>query len=63
MEQFDPVPAFVHEDVHVSIHRIAADLVPYKAAQRMEALPHARRLAVQPVPEASLQVKHGWMML
>lgn len=46
MEELDPVPALVHKDVDVSVHRIPADLVPYQTAQRVEALSHIRRLAV-----------------
>ena len=63
MEQLDPVPASVHEDVHVSVHRVTADLVPHQSAQRVEALPHVCRLAVEPVAHPAFQTKHGWTTL
>ncbi len=63
MKQLDPVPALVHEDVNITIHRVSAYLVPHQTAQRVEALPHIRRLAVEPVAHPAFQAKHGWMTL
>lgn len=63
MQKLDPVPAFVHEHVDITVHQIATDLVPHQAAQRMEALPFVRRLALQPVTETPLQDRQGWMTL
>lgn len=63
MQKIDSVPAFVHEDVYVTVHRITDDLVPHQVAQLMKVLPHVRRLALQLVTETPLQDKHGRMTL
>ncbi len=63
VKQLDTVAPLVHEHVHVTVHRVAADLVPDQTAQRMEALPHVSRLAVEPVAQPAVQVKHGWTTL
>ena len=63
MKKFDSVPALVHEDVDISVHRVPSKAVPYQTAQRMEALSHIRRLAVKPVMQLASQTKHGSMTL
>ena len=61
VKQLDSVPALVHEDVYVSIHRISAYFVPDKTAQHMKTLSHICWLAVEPIAKSSFQVKHEWM--
>lgn len=50
MKQFDAITAFVHEDVHITVHRVVTYFVPDKPGEGIEALSHIGRLAVEPVP-------------
>ena len=59
MKEFDPVPAFVHEDVYVSIRRVPSNLVPYQTAQCMKALSHIRWIALKLAMQLASQTKHG----
>ena len=63
MKQLDAIPALVHEDVNIAVHRVATYFVPDKPGKGVEALAHIGRLTVEPIPHSLFQTKHGWRML
>ncbi len=59
VKELDAIPALVHEDVHVPVHRIVTYSVPDKSGEGVEALAHIGGLAVEPIPHPLVQTKHG----
>lgn len=63
VKQLDAISAFVHEDVHVTVHRVISNPVPDKSGEGVEALAHIGRLAIEPIPHLLSQTKHCRRML
>ena len=59
MQELDPVPGLVNEDIDISVARVTSQLVGHKPAQGMVTLAHVGRLVVKQVPHAVIQAKHG----
>ena len=58
MKKLHAVTPFVDEDVDITVTGITEHFIVDNAAQGMKTFPHIRRLAVKPVFQAVIKIKH-----